>query len=169
MSANAVIYVVDDDDNVRHILTTMLRASGYEVEEFGFGAEFLSTYDGRRLGCILMDIVMPDVNGLDVLDELTRLPRSNPIIMMTGQADVPMATRALESGAFSFIEKPFRRDELIQRIDVAIDHDVRTRQALEYSSELVDRFRPLSPREREILELRDYWLGWLSWGILPRP
>ncbi len=73
MSANAVIYVVDDDDNVRHLLVTMLRASGYyEVKEFGFGADFLSTYDGRGLGCILMDIVMPDVNGLDVLDELTR-------------------------------------------------------------------------------------------------
>lgn len=73
--------------------------------------------------------------------------------MMTGQADVPMATRALESGAFSFIEKPFRRDELIQRIDVAIEHDVRKRQALEYSFELVKRFQPLAPRDREILNL----------------
>ena len=74
MSANAVIYVVDDDDddNVRHLLATMFRASEYRVKEFGFGADFLSTYDGRGLGCILMDIVMPGVNGLDVLDELTR-------------------------------------------------------------------------------------------------
>ena len=72
MSANAVIYVVDDDDNVRHLLATMFRASEYRVKEFGFGADFLSTYDGRGLGCILMDIVIRGVNGLDFLDELTR-------------------------------------------------------------------------------------------------
>ncbi len=149
---NATIYVVDDDCNVRRSLITMLRASDYETEDFASGASFLADYCGHRGGCILMDIVMPDINGLDVLDELTEMPRWNPIIMMTGQADVPMATRA------GGVRLPSSRNHfdvtsLIRRIQTAVEYDSKIRKQYDRKTDLVQHFGPLTRRELEVLDL----------------
>ena len=153
MLTNATVFLVDDDADVRRSLSVVLQDSGSTIEEFESGAQFIADYVPCGGGCVLMDILMPDVSGLDVLDRIAHEPRANPVIMMTGQANVPMATRALESGAFAFIEKPFSRDVLIDRIRNAVEYDLGARRSHDRHDALQQRFLPLTPREWEVLDL----------------
>lgn len=111
-----VIYVVDDDEGVRRALSTLLRTIGYSTVVFASPTEFLSQYDPDRPSCLLLDVHMPGMSGLEVQQQLIRSGSMLPVIFMTGHGDVPMAVRAMRNGAVGFLEKPFTHDELLKLI-----------------------------------------------------
>jgi FixJ family two-component response regulator len=149
------IFVVDDDPAVRDTLTMVLSAGGYDVICFGDGAALLAVARTRTPACILLDVHIPGKSGLDVLKELQGEEYPAPIFMVSGQGDIAMAVSAIKSGAFDFIEKPFRGSELVARLNEAIDAYARRKSQLATSKitalHLPGR-EPLTRREREVLE-----------------
>ena len=150
------VFVVDNDEAVCDALGMLLRASGMRVETFRSALSFLETYRPSRAGCLVLDIRMPGMSGLDLQDELHKRRISIPIMFLTGHGDVPMAVRALKKGAVDFIEKPHEEGRLILAVLSALRVDEeRRKQANRYdeiSPELANRLATLSEREREVLE-----------------
>src|SRR5579885_2276398 len=152
-SGQPVVFVVDDDDGMRAALRRRLTLAGLAVEAFPSGIEFLARADLARHGCILLDISMPGMNGLEVQTTLKRRGVALPIIFLTGHADIPSAVTAMREGAVDFIEKPFDNEHLLARVRHAIDHDRHSRQREEERRAVLARIGTLTPREREVLEL----------------
>ncbi|MCG8691421.1 MAG: response regulator transcription factor [Minwuiales bacterium] len=149
---DATIFVVDDDDAVRESMQALLESVGYRVEVFGRGREFLDAYATPRPGCLLLDVRMPDLSGLEIQQQLRAGPDRLPIIIITGHGDVPMAVTAMKAGAFDFIEKPFNEDVLLETIKRAlalIDEKRIDDASIEDSA---NRIAGLTPREREVLD-----------------
>lgn len=121
-----VIYVVDDDEGVRRSLSTLLRTIGYSTVAFASPTEFLSNYDPDRPSCLLLDVHMPGMTGLEVQQQLIRSGSMLPVILMSGHGNVPMAVQAMKNGAVGFLEKPFNRDELLDLIRPALQAGART-------------------------------------------
>jgi FixJ family two-component response regulator len=121
-----VIYVVDDDEGVRRSLSTLLRMIGYSTVAFASPTEFLSKYDPDRPSCVLLDVHMPGMSGLEVQQQLIRSGSMLPVIFMSGHCDVPMAVQAMKNGAVGFLEKPFTNDELLDLIRPALQVRART-------------------------------------------
>lgn len=115
-----VIYVVDDDESVRRALSTLLRTIGYRTVAFASPTEFLSKYDPDRPSCLLLDVHMPGMSGLEVQQRLIRSGSMLPVIFMSGHGDVPMAVQAMKNGAVGFLEKPFSNEELLDLIRPAL-------------------------------------------------
>jgi RNA polymerase sigma factor (sigma-70 family) len=150
------VYVVDDDAAVCDALRMLLRAAGLRVETFRSAASFLKAYRPAGLSCLVLDIRMPGMNGLDLQDELHKRKFLIPIVFLTGHGDVPMAVRALKKGAVDFIEKPHDEEQLVLTVlnALRVDSD-RLKQASRYeevSDDLASRLAALSPREREVLD-----------------
>lgn len=148
----ATIFVVDDDDAVRESMQALLESVGYRVEVFGRGRQFLDAYDTPRPGCLLLDVRMPDLSGLEIQQQLRAGPDRLPIIIITGHGDVPMAVTAMKAGAFDFIEKPFNEEVLLDTIKRAlllIDERKVDDASIENSA---NRIAGLTPREREVLD-----------------
>ena len=141
-----LVYVVDDDAALRDSLRWLLESAGHRVAACAGAEAFLATYTAEQGGCLLLDIRMPGMSGLELQDELKRRGLAIPIIFITGHGDVPMAVNAVKKGAFEFIEKPFNAQALLVLIDnaLAIDAETRRRAA---------RFERLTSREREVMEL----------------
>jgi FixJ family two-component response regulator len=131
----------------------LLRSVEMHVEAFASADEFLDQYDGSRSGCLVLDIRMPGMGGLELQERLLALGSSMPIIFITGHADVPMAVEALRKGAFDFIQKPFRDQELLDRISEALSVDRRQRSEQENRCEIEARLSKLTNREREVMGL----------------
>lgn len=150
------VFVVDDDEAVCDSLAMLLRAAGMNVETLGSPAAFLKVYRPGRAGCLVLDIRMPGMSGLDLQDELRKRKISIPIVFLTGHGDVPMAVRALKRGAVDFIEKPHEENRLVLAVLNALRIDVeRRRQASRHGESLPDltaRLAALSEREREVLD-----------------
>jgi len=147
-----LIYVVDDDAAVRDSLTLLLRAVGLTGQAFSSATEFLQNYDPEQHGCLVADIRMPGMSGLDLQDELTRLGAHIPLIFITGHGDVPMAVDAMKSGALDFIEKPFRDQDLLDRVNQAVSWDKERRTRNLETLAIRERLAALTPRETEVME-----------------
>jgi len=147
------VFVIDDDAAVRQGLSFMLRSAGYSVEAFPSAHSFLEDYDPRRGGCLLLDVQMPRVTGLELQQRLNLRGWRIPVIFITGHGTIPSAIAAMKSGAFDFIEKPLREDMLLESIDRALHwNDKAYEERLERAT-LQGRAALLTPREREVFEL----------------
>ncbi len=149
---DAVVYVVDDDEAVRDSLSVLLRSVGYQAQTFESAVEFLESFDADQHGCLVADIRMPGMSGLDLQAALNKDGSELPIIFITGHGDVPMAVDAMKSGALDFIQKPFRDQDLLDRINQALQADSERRQSCEERSVVRARLAALTPREREVMD-----------------
>jgi two-component system response regulator FixJ len=147
----AFVYVVDDDRAIRRSLERLMDAVGFRVASYATPAAFLGVADELTRGCVLLDLRMPGMDGLEVQARLQILNPDLPVIMMTAQGDVPTAVRAMKAGAFDFIEKPYSDDVLIAAIESALRNDAGKGQADEIAAAAL-LIQTLSPREREVLE-----------------
>ena len=147
------VFIVDDDAAVRDSLKFLMRSVGHAVETFASAQEFLDAYRDDRPGCLVLDIRMPGVSGLELQEQLVERHSIVPIIFITGHGDVPMAVEAMQAGAMDFIQKPFRDQDLLDRINQALEKDAGNRQALRESNAIRERLAALTPREREVMDL----------------
>lgn len=147
----ATVFLVDDDDAVRSAIRLLLRSVGLAVEIYASAPEFLAAYDPARPGCLVLDMRMPGMSGLELQEALAARHSILPIVFVTGHADVPMAVRAIQSGAIDFIEKPFSDQVLIERVQRALALDERNRAALVQREAIAERITRLTPREREVM------------------
>jgi FixJ family two-component response regulator len=151
--AHFTVFVVDDDESVRGSLRFLLLSAGLESCAFGSAPEFLAAYDPAHPGCLVLDVRMPGMSGLELQRELNLRGAIIPVIFITGHGDIPMAVEAMQHGAHDFMQKPFRDEDLIQRVRRALDKDAKARAALEEHQAIRDRLDSLTPREREVLVL----------------
>ncbi|HET9399256.1 MAG TPA: response regulator transcription factor [Sphingomicrobium sp.] len=152
MSESNLIHLVDDDESVRRSVGFMLKTSGYLVRSYATGSDLLK--EGKRLepGCVLLDIRMPGMDGLEVQQELQRLGVRWPVIIMTGHGDIPLSVRAMKAGAIDFIEKPFEKANLIAAVDEGFRTIARTDSGRERAKNALVRLQALTPRERDVLD-----------------
>lgn len=148
-----VVHIVDDDRDMRDSLAFLLRSVNLAVQVYSTATEFLAVYRDDRPGCLLFDVRMPDVSGLELYERLVEDGVRLPVIFMTAYADVPMAVRALKSGAVEFLEKPFNRQMLLERVQRAIADDLERRKRGEHWDDVGRRLSDLTARERAVLEL----------------
>jgi two-component system, LuxR family, response regulator FixJ len=151
--AESTVFVVDDDADLRESLGWLFESAGLRFKSYSTAQEFLTDYKPEEPGCLLLDVRMPGLSGLDLQEELRRRGVPPPIIIMTGHAKVPMAVRALKGGAIDFIQKPFSDQSLLERIRQAIDLDRRTRQVRTEAAKFAALLTYLTPREREVMDL----------------
>jgi two-component system response regulator FixJ len=147
------VFVVDDDNAVRNSLRLLLKSVGIASQPLGSAAEFLETYRPSQPGCLVLDVRMPGMSGLELQRELNLRGATIPVIFITGHGDIPMAVEAMQQGAFDFLAKPFRDQELIDRVQRALAKDATTRAALKERERIRERLESLTPREREVLSL----------------
>jgi FixJ family two-component response regulator len=148
-----VVFVVDDNADVREGLKELLESIGLHCETFGSPKEFLEHATDARPACLVLDVRLPEISGLDVQTTLNRGSRSLPIIMITGHGDIPMSVRAMKAGAVEFLTKPIREQDLLDAVHDALDRDWRRLNAELASRELRARYETLSARERQLLPL----------------
>ena len=148
-----IVFVVDDDASVRNALKSLIRSVGLQVELFGSAQEFLQSKRPNAPSCLILDIRLPGISGLDFQRKLTETNNPIPIIFITGHGDIPMSVRAMKGGAVEFLTKPFRDQDLLDAIHVALERDRARRQREDEIATLKDRFEWLTPREREVLPL----------------
>jgi FixJ family two-component response regulator len=146
-----IIHIVDDDPSFRTAVTRLLRAAKYEVRGYASASEFLESASCNAPGCILLDLRMPGVGGLDLQQSLARMEERLPIIFLTGHGDIPASVRAMKAGAVDFLTKPIRRETLLGAVENALGVDAKGRAAREVLRELQNRYENLTPREREVL------------------
>ncbi len=149
----ATVFIVDDDDSVRSSLRLLLKSVGLQAVAYGSAREFLASWDADQPGCLVLDVRMPSMSGLELQEELNRRGAIIPVIFITGHGDIPMAVEAMQHGAFDFLPKPFRDQDLIDRIQRAIERDARNRAQLLEKERIRARYESLTPREREVLAL----------------
>ena len=147
------VFVVDDDQAVRDSLSMLVRSVGLEAETFPGAAAFLEAYDPDRSGCLVLDIRMPGMSGLDLQRRLNEANAILPILFITGHGDVPVAVRAMRAGAVDFLQKPFDQQELLDRVQQALGNDARHRRELAEKDLILGRVASLTPREREVMDL----------------
>lgn len=145
------VYLVDDDEAIRHSASFMLRSSGYSVKTFSTGVEFLDAVDDLGAGCILLDVRMPEISGLEVQDALNERGVALPVVVMTGHGDVTVAVQAMKAGAVDFIEKPFDKAVLIEAIEDGFGRIAQASSDLSRRQQAEARLRVLTPRELDVL------------------
>jgi FixJ family two-component response regulator len=148
----ASVFVIDDDQAVRDSLGLLLKSMGQTARLFDSAQAFLDAYDPVMTGCIVLDIRMPGMSGMELQQRLKGMRCTLPVIFVTGHGDVPMAVEAMHHGAFDFIQKPFRDQELLDRINQALGWDQEHRSEEEHRRGVQERFESLTPREREVME-----------------
>jgi|SRR5437868_6893725 len=153
MAGGPVIHVVDDDPSFRMAISRLLNVSGYEVADYESATSFLCTLQDAKPGCILLDVQMPDLGGLQLQDKLAKLSHSWPIIFMTGHGDIPMSVRAIKAGAEDFLSKPVSRETLLKAIEQALVRDAATQQRQDQLDSLRSLVATLTPREAEVFAL----------------
>jgi FixJ family two-component response regulator len=147
------VFVVDDDEAVRSSLRLLLKSVGRSVVDYSSAAEFMAAYAFERPGCVVLDVRMPGMSGLELQDQLNERGAIVPVIFISGHADIPMAVEAVRHGAFDFLQKPFRDQDLLDRVQAAIERDAANRKQLRELEALRRRLDSLTEREREVLEL----------------
>lgn len=145
------VFVIDDDPAMRKSLTWLIESVNLAVETYESASAYVGKHDPDRPGCILLDVRMPGMSGLDLQSHLREMRSTTPIIVMTAHADVPMAVRALKAGAFDFIEKPFNDQVLLESVQKAIDLDSRSRDAATEVASIEGRLSALTKREHEVM------------------
>lgn len=153
MNANAVVNVVDDDAAVRHSLGMLMQSVGLKANVYASAREFLDGFDAAVPGCLVVDVRMAEMNGLELQQELMKRGWTTPVIIITGHGDVQMAVRAMKAGAVDFIEKPFHDQQLLDSITAAIARSVERHEAQIKQASFLERLKNLTPREVEVMEL----------------
>jgi FixJ family two-component response regulator len=148
-----VVHVVDDDDAVRGSLNLLLKSAGLVAATHASAEAFLAAYDPERPGCLVLDVRMPGIDGLELQQELNRRGMIIPVIFITGHGDVPMAVEAMQHGAVDFLQKPFRDQDLIERVREALARDGARRAQLAASRVIAARLASLTRREQQVLRL----------------
>lgn len=151
-TAEPTVFVVDDDEAVLDSLQALLEACGFNVRTFTSGTDFLETGSSAGEGCLLLDLRMPDLDGLTIQKSLKGHDIDLPVIIISGQGDVPMAVEAMRAGATDFVEKPFEEDVILGSIDRALASGRQTRKVEGTDAEVPDALSRLTAREREVLE-----------------
>ena len=148
-----IVFVVDDDPSVCRAIKRLVESVGLHVEMFGSASEFMSSSRPEIASCLVLDIRLPGIGGLDFQRELAEVNVHIPIIFITGHGDVPMSVRAMKAGAVEFLTKPFRDQDLLDAIQVGLERDRARRQRQAETAVLRERLELLTPREREVLPL----------------
>ena len=156
---DAIVFVVDDDVSVREALESLIRSAGLGVESFASAEEFLARDRGDEPGCLVLDVRLPNLSGIDLQKRMARLNLDLPIIFITGRGDVRTTVQAMKAGALEFLTKPFADEELLDAIRHAIQRHRATRQERAELRELRGRYESLTPREREVM-------AWVVSGLL---
>ncbi len=146
-----LVHLVDDDEAIRHSASFMLRHAGFRVRTYADGVTFLEQLDGLERGCILLDVQMPGMDGLEVQDRLNHSGVAMPVIVLTGHGDVAVAVRAMKAGAVDFVEKPYAKQTLIEALSRAFERLEARRREDVLSDEARSLVERLTPREREVL------------------
>lgn len=152
MSETQIVYVVDDDAAVRDSLCALLEASGFSVVPFNSGNDFLDQLDDVKNGCLITDVRMPGLSGLEVHQELIKRDIALPVIIISGHGDLPMAVKAMKAGAVDFIEKPFDAASLAESVSNAMNKSAASQQAENEVAEISERLERLTARERQVLD-----------------
>ncbi len=151
--SQAFVFVVDDDEAVRSSTKLLLKSVGLPAVTYSSAQEFLDNYDPLQPGCVVLDVRMPLMSGLELQQLLNIRGAIIPVIFITGHGDIPMAVEAMQHGAFDFLQKPFRDQDLLDRVQKALEKDRVNRVQLREKTRIQERRDSLTPREREILEL----------------
>lgn len=149
----ALVFVVDDDASMREALSSLIRSAGFHVSTFSSAKEYLLQEPPNAPACLVLDVRLPGMSGLELQRELTAASKTIPIIFITGHGDIPMSVRAMKAGAVEFLAKPFRDKDLLEAIRQAIERDEKAIQERTRLAELRARHTLLTPREREVMEL----------------
>ena len=148
-----IVFVVDDDSSVRESLGRLFRMVGLRAQGFASAAEFLKSGPSDFASCLVLDIRLHGMSGLDFQSELAKANIQIPIVFITGHGDIPMSVRAMKAGAVEFLTKPFRDQDMLDAVRLALDRDRKRRDEEKATSDLKSRFEDLSPREQEIMAL----------------
>ena len=152
MPAEPCVFVVDDDEDVRDAVSLLIGSVGLPVRSFPTAQAFLDAYTSDEPGCLVLDVRMPGLSGLDLQERLLSGRVRLPIIFISGHGDIPMAVRAVQAGAVDFLQKPFSDQQLLDRVNQAIDEDRRSRADAADLKAVEGRIELLTPREREVME-----------------
>jgi len=155
----SIVYVVDDDASVRRGLSNLVRSVGLRVEVFASASEFLAVKRPDAPACLILDVRLPGLSGLDFQTELTKARNQIPIIFITGHGDIPMTVKAMKAGAIEFLTKPFRDQDLLDAVRVALERARATHESEQSAAQLRARFEALTPREQEVM-------AWVTGGLL---
>ena len=154
-----MVFVVDDDASMRGAVSNLIRSVGFQVEAFTSAQEFLASTRPDTPCCLILDVRLPQVSGLDIQAELTKAQIHIPIIFVTGHGDVPMSVKAMKAGAVEFLTKPFRDQDLLDAVKVALERSRVSRTNEKVISELKTKFQTLTPREQQVM-------AWVTGGYL---
>jgi FixJ family two-component response regulator len=149
---SGTVYIVDDDPDVCRAVGRLVRGAGYEVREFNSAREFLVAHEPEPPGCLLLDLSMPDVDGLELQQSLVAAGIHRPIVFLTANGDIHNTVRAMKAGAVNFLTKPVDRDELVAALAEALERDAAGRAAWEMRNTVIGRIATLTPRERQVFE-----------------
>jgi FixJ family two-component response regulator len=149
----AIVHVVDDDASIRGALQELFDSVGLDTQAYAAAREFLTARVADRPGCIVIDVRLPDMNGLDFQTQLTQIGVRLPVVMITGHGDIPMSVRAMKHGAVDFLPKPFHDQDMLDAVLAAIERDRQRRTVDGDVSQLQERFETLSPREQQVMLL----------------
>jgi len=152
MPSNGIVHVIDDDEGVRESIEFLFRSAQLEVRVYDSAPAFLSQASAAAGGCVVTDVRMPEVSGVDLLRRLKELKSTLPVIVMTGHGDVPLAVEAMKAGAVDFIEKPFDDDVMLAAVRAALARGEITGKRDAERAEIEERIKRLSPRERDVLQ-----------------
>lgn len=149
----ALVYLVDDEFAIRDSLTLLIESTGRKVKSFDSASAFLKNYDHEKPSCLILDVRMPSMGGLELQEELSKRNINIPIIFISGNADIPDSAKAFRAGALDFLEKPFDNGTLLDRIDEALKKDIDARAQSIQKQKIQDCFNRLTTREKEVLQL----------------
>ena len=152
-AAHPVVHILDDDDEVRDVLTAVVQAAGHVAVSYGRPSQFLEKLDNTHPGALILDVRLPEMSGLELQRHLIRIGSILPVILITNHADIPMVVEAMREGAFDFLEKPVRHQDLIDRVNAALKKDAQNRESIRRHADIRSRFLTLSAREKEVLQL----------------
>jgi two-component system response regulator DctR len=150
--SDAVVHVVDDDEAIRDALSWLLRSRGLASRTWSSAEEFLEAWSETTRGCLVLDVRMDEMSGVELFDRLRARGSQLPVIFLTGHGDVPLAVASLKKGAFDFVEKPFNDNDLVDKIQAAVAHDRAQRDRLASEAGVAARLASLSARERQVME-----------------
>ncbi len=148
-----IVMLVEDDQGMRDSLEYMLRSNGYDVRTYANATELIDDYDPHCHGCLVVDLKLPSMSGLDLQQHLQKKGGNHPFLVITGHGDIPTAVEAMKVGAVDFLEKPFDESVFLSRVNQALRKDALNRDRKSANSDVEDRFNSLTPRERQVMEL----------------
>jgi len=152
-ATNSSVYIVDDDQAIRRAMELLMRSVGLDYEIFHSADDFLASHSNDRAGCLVLDIRMPGLGGLELQEKLNEMGSTLPVIFITGHGDVPMAVEAMQKGAVGFIQKPFRDQDLLDQVSEALKTDQERRSVRDQKAEVASRIEKLTKREHEVMDL----------------